>query len=322
MYQSHARAKFVGAVCKLFNQTVLCPLDGFCAPPYDAPLLHRPVFLIGPPRSGSTLLFQSITNAFDVSYLSNLHCRFYGAPALAERFFRSRPDRRLSDFTSLHGATEGSSAPSECGQWWYRFFRKDPPYVPLGEEDPRKMCRFRRSIAAFTQATGCPVFFKNLYATLRLRQIALYLPESLFIVVDRSLIDNAHSLLEARSNRYGNYSCWFSVPPPEVERLKVLPPEQQVVEQIRHIHGLIRHDITQGNIAPERFLYVSYEALCADVHGTLNSVDDFFTRWGMNVTRRLLPPASFEEHRGRVNIDLALYRALQEYVRDEGADRA
>jgi len=45
----------------------------------DTPLRYPPLFIIGPPRTGSTLLYQLVVQRFDVGYLANRHCRLYGA---------------------------------------------------------------------------------------------------------------------------------------------------------------------------------------------------------------------------------------------------
>jgi hypothetical protein len=76
----------------------------------EVPLNHPPVFIVGAPRSGSTLLYQLIVVRFDVGYLSNLHCRLYGAPSLVERM----AGRRLEPpavFSSDHGRTDWLAAP-------------------------------------------------------------------------------------------------------------------------------------------------------------------------------------------------------------------
>jgi len=36
-------------------------------------LAHSPLFIVGPPRCGSTLLYQVLTEAFDLAYVSNVH---------------------------------------------------------------------------------------------------------------------------------------------------------------------------------------------------------------------------------------------------------
>lgn len=278
---------------------------------------NPPIFIIGAPRSGSTLLYQVLSDYYDVGYLSNLHCKFYGAPSYVEHFLHPLQRRKSQDYTSYHGKTEGWTAPSECGQFWYRFFRRKPQYVPLEEVKPQKISQLRSVVSALVKAYNKPVLFKNLYCSLRLKPIAQAIPESLFIVIDRNVIDNSHSLLEGRKKVYGNYETWWSAEPPEIEYLKTLPPYQQVVEQIRHIYALIEKD--KEDIGKERFLKLSYEGFCDNTHNILRKIDSFLNSQGININHRKelsQIPTNFSR-RDQVKIDPDLYSQLVSYVQQE-----
>ena len=66
---------------------------------------YPPIFIIGAPRSGSTLLLQAIIEVFDLGYISNCHCNWYGAPALAGSSFTTRNRAKAS--LNLYMATMG-----------------------------------------------------------------------------------------------------------------------------------------------------------------------------------------------------------------------
>ena len=138
---------YAGRTLSLANRYLLEHIETLLAPDPDLPLRHPPIFFLGAPRSGSTLAVQVITDALDVGYISNRHCQWFGAPALAESLFQPTKDRPRSDFQSQQGTTKGNYAPAECGEWWYRFYRRKSPYMTLGEVDPRRMRQFRRSDA-------------------------------------------------------------------------------------------------------------------------------------------------------------------------------
>lgn len=297
----------------LANQHVLGYLESVLAPSLDSSLRHPPIFVVGAPRSGSTLMIQVITDALDVGYISNRHCQWYGAPVLAERLFQPTRTKPLSDYRSGYGATEGPYAPAECGQWWYRFFRRDPPYVTVDEVEPKKMHALRRSVAALTAAFDQPLLFKNLYASLRIQALAQYLPESLFIVTHRDEVDNGHSLLEARYRRFKDYAPWFSVEPPETDVLKELPPDKQVIEQIRHIHATIERDLDSSGVPGSRRFDLCYEGFCADPRGSVDAVRSFLISNGCKVGWKREVPQKFERRNG-VRIDHDLYAAMVAYA--------
>lgn len=296
----------------LLNRRLLGRIESLLAPDADQPLRHPPIFFLGAPRSGSTLMIQVITDALNVGYISNRHCQWYGAPVLAEHLFHPLANKPSSDYRSDHGTTNGPHAPAECGEWWYRFFRRRPPYVTVDDLDPLKMCAFRRSIAALTNAMDKPLVFKNLYASLRIQAIAKFIPESLFVVVHRDEVDNGHSLLEARFKSVGNYDAWFSVEPPEVERLKALAPQEQVIEQIRHIHRTIDDDLKVAAVPANRRLDLSYEAFCSDPRGGVESLQGFLQSHGCDVKRLGAIPEPFER-REEVRISQPLYKAMARY---------
>ncbi|MCL4289635.1 MAG: sulfotransferase [Thermoleophilia bacterium] len=276
----------------------------------ERPLAQAPVFIVGAPRSGSTLLYQLMVERFDVAYLSNLHCRLHGAPALVERAVRALPAPG-SAFTSRYGNTDGARAPSECLQYWYRFFRRSPQHVPLAAADPARLRALRASLRALGRAARRPLVLKNLVSSLRLEPLGATLPEAVFVVATRDPLDNARSILAARRDIHGDYSRWWSVEPPAIAELRALPPEAQAVEQIRHVEDLIRAGCDR--LGPERFLRVRYEDLCDDPRGTLETIAALAERNGFSLAPRQEVPERFERGGGR-SIDPELDALLVDYL--------
>lgn len=282
-----------GRTRNFINHKVIHPID--CQlNRHNKTLSYRPIFIIGAPRSGSTLLMQVLTDAFDFGYFSNLHNTFFGAPSLAEKFLYAKERRSVSSYRSKHGLVDGRLAPSECGEYWYRFFPRKPLYAPLSAIDPQDMMAFRRSLISVTQACKRPVLFKNMFAALRLEPILKYIPEALFIVIDRNEIENAHSLLEVRKKLHNDYDQWWSMEPPNIEALIELPAATQVIEQIRQIHRLIESDFKASNIDGRRILRVNYEEFCADVPSCIEQVELFLENNNSQVDRLFEVPEKFE----------------------------
>lgn len=281
----------------------------------DRPLPHAPVLIVGAPRSGSTLLFQVLTEAFDFGYLSNLHCLFNGAPSWVERLVRPLRWRSESSFSSKRGVVPGRAAPSECGAFWYRFFRRKPQYVQAGDFHARRS--MRAALRALLRAFGRPVLFKNIHCSLRLEPLANAVPEALFIFITRNVVDNAHSLLETRRDVFDDYARWWSMEPPNIETLKNLPAEQQVVEQIRQINALVAGQLTE--LHGGRYLTIAYEDLTARPHEVVETVARFLAARGAEPPRRNVQiPAAFPA-RTKVTIDAELYDRLCAYAGAEGA---
>ncbi len=264
----------------------------------------RVIFIIGPPRSGSTLLYQLLVNALDIGYIANLHAPYYGGISFRERFRRRDQNTANTTYDSRHGVTSGRNAPHECGAYWYQFFRRKPQFVPLSDVQPCKMELLRNSLTRIHKSFRRPVIFKNLNCALRLEPLLDTIPESLFIVTHRNEIDNAHSLLEGRYSVHGNYDTWWSMEPPTIESLRKQLPHQQVLGQIRDIHSEIDRHRT------ERFLDMSYEDVCRNPEAAVATVREHCQQFGIFLQRsNIVLPVSFQL-RQEVRIDRSIYEAL------------
>ncbi len=235
--------------------------------------LFPPLFIIGAPRVGSTILFQLLVNCFDFGYMTNFHCLLYGSPALAHlllRFFRIRIPP--SPYESYHGRVKGILSPSECGADWYKYFPVYPPYTEYVED--KKLYKLRKSLIFFERAWGKPLLFKNMYNTFRLKHIVKAIPEAKFIVIRRKVLPNAISLLETRIRVFGTKNeCW-SMEVPRIDELKKYEPEKQVLLQIKDIYEII--DRAKKEFGDERFMEVKYEDILKDCTGTLDRIKNFY----------------------------------------------
>jgi hypothetical protein len=274
---------------------------------------HPPVFFLGAPRSGSTLAIQIIVDCFDIGYMSNRHCRWYGIPFLVEKIKRTIKFKKPSNYTSEHGVTFGDSETSECSDWWYRFFRRTPTYVTLKEVQHNKMKSFRHSIALLTRTHNKSILFKNLYESFRIQAIAHYIPEAIFIVTHRNEVENGHSILEVRDKVFGNYNTWWSMEPPNFDKLKQLPIHQQVIEQIRGIYAVIKKDIQLSGVSKDRIFHIDYEMLCDNPSEVINDLQNFFKLNSPTIERKSYTPPVFKI-RKNIRINKKLYDAMKKYA--------
>lgn len=217
------------------------------------------VFIIGVPRSGTTLAYQTFSGLENVQALTNRHCRLYGAPFLAS--VRSvSAELKVSEMYSEYGRTFGLESPSECGSWWQRFFPAPNEIVGPDNANRRQMRAFAKSLLLMGRRSGRILLVKNVYASLRIRAIDLWVPRSLFILVTRNEADIRRSLLEARKV-HGGLTTWFSVKPPGIDEPALLTPEDQVTFQIRRVLEVIEDSIRDCNIESSRVLRIAYETL-------------------------------------------------------------
>ncbi len=256
-----------------------------------APIDPPPVLIVGAPRTGSTLLYQVLTNTFDVAYVSNLSRLFCHALLTGQQLdaavHRARPHNA---FRSANGWTPGLDGPNEGDAFWYRFFPRDRHFVDEHGADPEAMRRLRREIAAVARLTGKPFVAKNLTNGQRLRPLRRALPEALVVYIKRDPLATAASILDGRARVLGDKAAWWSVEPQEVEALRGLPYPEQVVKQVWYLQRQIETDLAAFPEA--QTLTVRHEEVCADVPAALDRFRAFFACNGVRVRERegaLLP---------------------------------
>jgi hypothetical protein len=223
------------------------------------PVVPEPVLIVGPPRSGTTLLFQLMVQQLEVAYLSNAHHALFGAPVIIERLVPRRLRRPPHTHESRHGVSAGIWAPSEGGNFWYRFFPLHPHAVQPSEFSLAARRRLRIAIGALSRAAGRPLVSKNVVCSVRLEAISSAVPEMRYIVMHRDHLELASSILAARRQANGNYDDWWSVEPEDIDELRLLPPEEQVVEQVRSVERSI--EAARRTIGVGRFIDVEYVTL-------------------------------------------------------------
>lgn len=234
-----------------------------------------PVFIIGAPRTGSTILYQSISNHFDVLYIDNFSSFFYRNlffGFLISRVFFGR--REHGNFEADHGDTSlyGLHAPSECGDFWYRFIPRNQHYVSPSEVTVKAVDSIRREISALINFYNKPIVINNNNAGLRLALINKAFPCARFIVTDREPLYVAQSLLKARNHFYGDVTKWWSMKPENYSELLKLSPCSQVVHQ----HHSIRKAIIDGLRGSEdRVLWVNYAGLGFFIEPNMSRVQEF-----------------------------------------------
>lgn len=275
---------------------------------------RTPVFILGAPRSGTTLLYQLLVEAFDVGYLANVHAEQPTDVARVEREQRPRAGRSGSDFESTHGATRQPWGPSEAGGFWYRFFDRAQHQVDHAAPEDRTVVQLRAAVRAFADACGAPVVFKNTINSLRVPALAAALPEARFVLIERDLADNARSLLVGRARR-GKLADWWGARPNGAEQVEHLDPATQVVWQAREVHDVAARALAQ--LAPERSLHVTYDELCAAPGDLVDRIATWLVASGATVERRADAhvPAQFARRGGgqlQPELEVAIDRAVSE----------
>jgi hypothetical protein len=263
----------------------------------DAEIKHPPVFVIGAPRSGSTLLYKALTERFKLSYFSNFTAKFFRTPLCGMWLQKAlHITSRRGDYNFNYGQVKGLGSPSECGEFWYRWFPRGlHVYVAPGETPAWIRNELRSEIGEISAISKQPMLFKNLYNSMRIAPIVESIPEASFIVCHRDQIDNALSIMQGRTKKLNSKDKWWSLPPKEIEQLKDLAWPNQIAGQIYYIYKQIEED--KKRYGSERFLDIKYENFCNDVHSSVVKINKFLAARGCHLEEKHEIPKFFHIRR-------------------------
>jgi len=215
------------------------------------------VFIVAPPRAGTTLLSQFIVDHFDLVYITNYMSRYWMCPLYAAtRQNHSISSARSMKYESFLGNTTGDTAPHEFGYFWQYWM----DHGDTDELTPEEMARINwnvieRELFGLTGYFKKPLLIKSVnFIDYKIPAVLDNLPGSHFIRIIRDPVFAIQSIYEARLKRYGNPIVWWSIRPRAMQEMQKKDP----VEQVTHQFFAIEEAISRG-----------LEAIPANLHCTV-----------------------------------------------------
>ncbi|NEV64837.1 sulfotransferase [Thiorhodococcus minor] len=222
-----------------------------------------PLFILGAPRSGSTLTYQAITEYFDVAYVTAPLGYAYGFANALTRILRPWLGRPKTVFSSDYGRIPGIFSPSEHANIWFQWFPRDGQlghYLPPSNIDFAAYSDLERNVRSLSRIMRRPWVFKNLYLGMCAGALAQIFPDARFVIVRRDPLLIYQSVLRGRLLR--PHLEWWSVKPPRYRDWLSLPLRTQVARQIFYAEAIPIRDLTR--YAPGRYTEIEYSALCKE----------------------------------------------------------
>lgn len=230
------------------------------------------VFILGSPRTGSTVLYQAAATSFGLPYFSNLtNDHFFETPVLGLAIQRGLQGDTRIDFSSRFGKTTGILQPSEASMIMRTWFGGGhPSQIVSSEILTGREEHLRSTFSAAYRLFGKPLLVKNAWNCFRVPTLAKLLPEASFIWIRRDIAAAAKSDLHARYATKGSPTAWNSATPHNVESLQARPHWEQVVENQYEFNVAIGRDLQSH--ANGRFIEVWYEEFCHDPSRVLDRI--------------------------------------------------
>lgn len=258
------------------------------------------IFVIGPPRSGTTLLTQLIAHCLDVGYINNLAARFWKAPVTGIKFANSVLDvEEFSAFQSHYGSTEQLADIHEFGYFWRHWLKKDA-FENIKNarqmEDQIDWSGLRKTLANMQAQFNKPMVFKNIFGSYHIPKLNELLGQTLWISIERDPLDTAISILKARQKYYDDPNRWWSYVPPQYEKIIDKDYWEQIAGQIHYLKQYYRSEFENMN-EPRRGLTITYEQLCEKPGKVLEQVkSQIMDLYGIDTPIAQQPPTDFEHH--------------------------
>jgi LPS sulfotransferase NodH len=250
-------------------------LATLAVPPPDEAAASLPlVYVVGAPRSGTTLVHQLLARHLPLGYVDNVTARFWRRPSVGVALSRQvlgEPGTRAFALGSRHGVTDEPAGPHEFGYFGRRWLRLDD--APTHHLDDAAQARvdadgLGAALAELRSAFGRPVVLKNVICGFHARLLTAIHPPSLFVHVVRDTEEVARSILQARLDRYGEYGAWWSLKP-STWPFHGLSPAAAVVRQALDCRAEIADELAAEEV---RALEVAYAELCADPRALVDRV--------------------------------------------------
>jgi len=213
------------------------------------------IFILGSPRTGSTLLYQALINALQPFYFANMVNDYFSEHPVVGAAMISLP--KEVPYKSAYGKTKDPLGPSEASLTIRNWFGgQHPSQTKSCEVIPEKKGHLLATMRAIYAMHG-PILIKNAWNCFRVKNLSKLFPNSKFVWVRRDIAQSANSDLKARIHRGSPY-IWNSATTSNYKEIQKLPYWEQVVEQQYEYNKAIAKDMQEVESTK-----IWYEDLCA-----------------------------------------------------------
>jgi Sulfotransferase family len=255
------------------------------------------IYVIGAPRSGTTLLSQLLSRSFSVGYINNLIARFWLRPSVGitlSRICLGPGARESIPLRSSYGATDGAAGPHEFGYFWRHWLRLDETATHhLDKEELSRVDAVGLAGALRDEIVtvfGRPTVLKNVICGFQADFLSRLYRPSLFVHMTREPRATAASILASRMERCGSYEAWWSLKPASfTEILTPGDPALEVCRQVQQCRDEFAAELAKPGVSS---LTIDYRDLCADPTKQLGRIERSVASMGGILERGFAPPPS------------------------------
>lgn len=261
-------------------------------------------FVVGNPRSGTTLLSQWLSSFGCFSYPSNFMTRFayasYMGALFQEMLFNEKfdPQNDFSDiksnlnFKSDLGKSKGALAVNEFNHF-YRLYTKQTHPIFLSKNKLQKV-DWEELENALTLIES--VFEKPFISKMTILKYNLYdlykNINCLFFYIKRDPMFNMQSLYFARLKFHNSINKWYGSKPKEYDELKEKDVYHQIAGQIYFTDKSIQEDLKK--VPKERQISIDYQNFCKNPEVYRQEIYAMYSYLGIKLKQPKIHHKKFE----------------------------
>lgn len=251
------------------------------------------VFVMGLPRSGTTLLTQLLYKNTDLYCTNNLIARFGKTPLVGAQLSKFTISKPISDhYQSDYGRTSELDDPHEFSWFWHDLFhvQKVDQYTPEKVSNLIDWNKVKTKIINLNRILEGGIVFKPMELLgFHLSQFSELFKQALFVYIRRDPMEVALSIFKARrAHDCGEDSWWGSYPPKAIyDKLKQKEELLQIAHQVLYFKSLYEKQLTK--LAANQVLETSYKSVCNSPSGFLDEIKTCASQLGGSLTITNIP---------------------------------
>ncbi|MCZ6690272.1 MAG: sulfotransferase [Planctomycetota bacterium] len=261
--------------------------------------IDRPVFIVAPHRSGTTLLYTILSRHPDVGYFNQ-----------ANRWLRAFP--RLAHLATRCGMRD---RPVEAKAIWDLLWRQEDDIMEADDATADALDWYGRKVERVLKVRGTSRFLaKYPRFSLRLGWLDAVFPGCLFVHIVRDWRAVVSSTVVRRNRREDrknpNYGGWFGMRIPDWRQLRELPHEIAAGRQYRITTQWLEQ---KGPAFSNRYLQVWYGDLCRDPVETVRGIAAFCDlAWSESFEASIPPKREAGNQKWRKVLDAAMLERIRQ----------
>ena len=256
--------------------------------------LDRPIFIVGPHRSGTTLLYEMLSEHPELGYFNIANRRFPDLPFFAHTMTRlGTPDK-----------------PMEAQKIWDRFWHCEDDRMGAEDATPEAIAWYRKTASRVLRLRNASRFLaKYPRLSLRVGWIDTVFPGTLFVHIVRDWRAVVSSTLAGRRKRESKGGGWYGARIPGWKEMGSLPPEIVAGRQYRYLTQYLEKKSTDY---PGRFFTIRYGRLCDDTVTTIRSIiDGCDLSWPESFVKNIRTDLQSRNDKWRSSVDPAMIEAIR-----------